>query len=78
MVLFQIDPHRVVTVPLERETPRSIHVDGVALGFSLKLVEVKSRDVHVIRFAGGMQGIESTFQTRNKIGINLGCIRTMP
>jgi hypothetical protein len=47
MVLDQIDAPSVAFVPFERNTPRAVAMNAVALGFTSKGMEVKSLNVQI-------------------------------
>jgi 7,8-dihydro-6-hydroxymethylpterin-pyrophosphokinase len=42
MILLKIDPQGITALPLERDTPRTIDVDAVALEQTMKTMEVEA------------------------------------
>jgi hypothetical protein len=42
MILLKIDPQGITALPLKRDTPRTINVDAVALGQTMKTMEIEA------------------------------------
>jgi hypothetical protein len=45
MILFKINPKSFTLFPLKGDTPRAIDMDTVTFGFSMKAVEIESRNI---------------------------------
>lgn len=64
MILFQVDPQRIASFPLERDAPRTVDVNTVPFGRPLKAMEVEPRHVQVsqdLRLIQGVQAPQTAF-----------------
>ncbi len=41
MIVFQVDPKRILAFPFEGDAPRAIYMDAVALWLALQGMEIK-------------------------------------
>ena len=67
MILLQINPQRIRVLPLEGDAPRSVDVEGIAPGYTLQAVEVKTRAVNILQCLRLIQRVESLQTTRLQI-----------
>jgi hypothetical protein len=58
MILLEIDSDSVTFIKRERDTPRSIDMNGVAHRFSPQGMEVKSGNVHILGASRSIKRVE--------------------
>ena len=72
MVLLEVHPHRVSALPLERQTPRSVHMYAIAGGPTLQSMEIESWHVDVRGKSRLVEHIQADQRTTLKILPNSG------
>ncbi len=67
MILFEIDPNGVFTVPFEGQAPGTVDMDCMACGLAVETMEVEAGDIHFLRLCGRVQAGEPDGQSRDEI-----------
>jgi hypothetical protein len=78
MVLFEVDPDRVLAIPFERHAPWSVDVNGETGGLTVKPVKIEAGNIQVLGLRGSVQGIETQLDAREQIRPNTGGAPSMP
>jgi len=74
VIVFQIDPLRILALPFEGDAPRSVDMHAVALGFALQGVEVETRQIQRFRGLGGVDGVQPPQYSRHQGRLHLGAL----
>jgi hypothetical protein len=73
VILLEIDAARIAIFRFERDTPRSIYMDGVAhRSKAAQRTEIKAWNVHFFWPRGNVQPIEATQGALMKLSVDLG------
>src|ERR1700761_431055 len=72
MVLLQIDTQRVACRPLERYTPRPVHVQAVARRLeSAQRMEIETRNIQLRQFGCSVHRVQAPHDAIMQIGAHL-------
>jgi len=70
--LLKVHTNRLVVLPLEGDTPRSVDVNRIALRLATKSMKIEAWQIHVTRGFRLVQGVEASSASLLKIEANLG------
>jgi hypothetical protein len=68
MVLFQVNSPSVTIDPLKGDGPRPVHMDTVPFRFSLRAMEIKSRNIQIFKGFSIVQSHQASPTTLDQIG----------
>jgi hypothetical protein len=78
VILHQVDPDGVFTLPLEGKAPGAVDMNGVAGWLALQSVEVETRGVHFLGPCGSVQAGQPCLQALMQIRPNSRSIAAVP